>query len=225
MNNTPPSLVQASHVHKQVHSGETSLTILEDINLTIHAGQTVAILGSSGSGKTTLLSLLAGLDLPTRGEIMLDGQRISELDEDARARVRNNNIGIIFQTFQLIPSLSALENVLMPLELGGVAQAEHVAREWLSNVGLANREHHYPAQLSGGEQQRVAIARAFAIAPKILFADEPTGNLDRTTGKQVIDLLHTLNQEHDTTLVIVTHDTALADSCSKHYQIEAGRLQ
>lgn len=211
-------------MHKEVQSGSTMLTILNDINLTIHTGQTVAILGASGSGKTTLLSLLSGLDLPTRGTITIENKIISNLSEDQRAIVRKKNIGIIFQTFQLIPSLTALENVLMPLELSAVSDAKDAAESWLRRVGLQDRIHHYPAELSGGEQQRVAIARAFAISPKILFADEPTGNLDQKTGEQIIALLHELNDKHNTTLVIVTHDTPLADSCNVKYHIDAGKL-
>lgn len=198
--------------------------ILDDINITIDEGQSVAILGASGSGKTTLLSLLSGLDLPSSGTITVNNIIISTMSEDERALVRNKNIGIIFQTFQLIPSLSALENVLMPLELSGFDDANNVAQLWLKRVGLQQRMEHYPAQLSGGEQQRVAIARAFAVSPRILFADEPTGNLDQNTGEQIIELLHELNNKHNTTLVIVTHDQALADSCSNKYYIEAGKL-
>lgn len=217
-------LVQARQVHKQVFIGTSTLVILEDINLTISAGQTVAIVGSSGSGKTTLLSLLSGLDLPTSGSVTLDGQVISQMNEDQRAMVRNKKIGIIFQTFQLIPSLTALENVLMPLELSGYQDALECALASLSRVGLGARLDHYPEQLSGGEQQRVAIARAYAFSPKILFADEPTGNLDRKTGKKIIDQLLELNNKHQSTLVIVTHDPDLANICQTQYTLEEGRL-
>lgn len=224
MSTNTSTLVGAANVHKQVLSGESTLVILDDINLTINEGQTVAILGASGSGKTTLLSLLAGLDLPSSGTITIDNKVISDMSEDQRASVRNKNIGIIFQTFQLIPSLTALENVLMPLELSNYKDPDDIAALWLNRVGLKDRMHHYPAQLSGGEQQRVAIARAFGVSPKILFADEPTGNLDQATGEQVIQLLHELNKTHNTTLVIVTHDQVLADSCDHQYRIEAGHL-
>jgi putative ABC transport system ATP-binding protein len=217
-------LVTATHVYKSVRSGGSDLIILEDINLQIHEGETVAILGSSGSGKTTLLSLLAGLDLPSAGTIRIRDHVISNMSEDQRAQVRNKKIGIIFQTFELIPSLTAVENVLMPLELSGFHSSDKIAIEWLKKVGLQHRIHHYPAQLSGGEQQRVGIARAFALSPELLFADEPTGNLDQQSADPVIQLLHELNEEHNTTMVIVTHDQPLAQSCSVQYHIEAGRL-
>lgn len=217
-------LIKTEHLHKTVQSGSTPLTILHDINLSIDAGQSVAILGRSGSGKTTLLSLLAGLDLPSSGEVYFGDNVISTLNEDERAAIRNHNIGIIFQTFQLIPSLTAIENVLLPLEIAGEKNAKRAASEWLARVGLNNREHHYPAQLSGGEQQRVAIARAFAISPKVLFADEPTGNLDDETAEQVIELLFELNSKSETTLVIVTHDNNLANKCGQRFQLESGKL-
>lgn len=217
-------VVEAQHVHKQVPIGTSSLVILEDINLTISVGQTVAIVGSSGSGKTTLLSILSGLDLPSSGSVTVDGQVISQMNEDQRAKVRNKKIGIIFQTFQLIPSLTALENVLMPLELSGHQDAIECAHTSLSRVGLSARLDHYPEQLSGGEQQRVAIARAFAFSPRILFADEPTGNLDRKTGKTIIDQLLELNSHHHSTLVIVTHDPDLASICQSKYTLEEGSL-
>lgn len=216
--------MRAEHLHKQVYTGSASLVILDDINLSISAEQTVAILGSSGSGKTTLLSLLSGLDKPTQGTITIEDQVISGMNEDQRAAVRNKKIGIIFQTFQLIPYLTALENVLMPLELSKYSDANDIAKFSLSKVGLSARLNHYPEQLSGGEQQRVAIARAFAISPKILFADEPTGNLDSKTAKHIIELLLELNQNNHSTLVIVTHDVALAKICHQQYVLENGKL-
>ncbi len=187
-------------------SGEAPLTILDDVGFAIDAGDAVAIVGASGSGKTTLLGLLAGLDRPTSGEVWLDGNALSGLDEDARAAQRQRLLGFVFQSFQLLPALTALENVMLPLELAGTADAAAKAGEWLARVGLARRTTHYPKQLSGGEQQRVAIARAFAGEPKLLMADEPTGNLDNATGVEVVDLMFRLNREHGTTLLLVTHD-------------------
>ena len=218
------SILCAAGLVKRVPTAEGSLTILDDVSLDIATGTQVAIVGESGSGKTTLLGILAGLDLPTAGEVWLDGDRITALDEEARAQVRARCVGFVFQTFQLIDSLTALENVMLPLELRGDAQARRDAQEFLARVGLAQRTTHYPRQLSGGEQQRVAIARAFACGPKVLFADEPTGNLDTATGARVVNLLFDLNRETGTTLVLVTHDAALAERCSGRITLAAGRL-
>ncbi|ODS65030.1 MAG: ABC transporter [Arenimonas sp. SCN 70-307] len=203
-------------------SGE--LTILEGLGFTIPRGEAVAIVGASGSGKSTLLSLLAGLDVPSEGEVRLDGQPLSALDEDGRARVRGEKVGFVFQSFQLLPSLTALENVMLPLELRGDDDAEGPARAILGQVGLAERLGHYPRQLSGGEQQRVALARAFVTRPAVLFADEPTGNLDTRTGQAIIELLFELNREAGTTLVLVTHDEHLAERCNRVLRLDAGRL-
>jgi putative ABC transport system ATP-binding protein len=200
------------------------LDILTDIELEIQAQEAVAIVGVSGSGKSTLLGLLAGLDLPSAGEVFLSRYRLNDLDEDGRARVRGELVGFIFQSFQLLPSLTALENVMLPLELRGDREPRDQATELLSRVGLEGRLQHYPKQLSGGEQQRVAIARAFATEPAILFADEPTGNLDNVTGERVIDLLFRLNRDKGTTLVLVTHDEHLASRCERLIHLEAGRV-
>ena len=208
---------------KQVPTVEGTLTILDDIAVDVAPGAQLAVVGESGSGKTTLLGILAGLDLPSSGDVWLDGERITLLDEEQRARVRARCVGFVFQSFQLIDSLTALENVMLPLELRGDADARSGAREFLSRVGLAERTSHYPRQLSGGEQQRVAIARAFASKPKVLFADEPTGNLDTATGARVADLLFTLNREAGTTLVLVTHDAALASRCGETLTLAGGR--
>ena len=209
---------------KRVPTAEGELTILEDVQLDIAAGSQTAIVGESGSGKTTLLGILAGLDLPTAGDVWLDGERITSLDEEQRAGVRARCVGFVFQTFQLIDSLTALENVMLPLEMRGDDKPSEGAREFLDRVGLAARTSHYPRQLSGGEQQRVAIARAFASRPRVLFADEPTGNLDTLTGSRVADLLFDLNREAGTTLVLVTHDAALARRCGKTVTMQAGRI-
>ncbi len=217
-------MIVAEHLNKSVTTAEGRLDILTDVNLSIQPGEVVAVVGVSGSGKSTLLSLLAGLDLPTSGQVYLDGIALTELDEDGRARLRGEAVGFVFQAFQLLPSLTALENVMLPLELKGVRNAALLAREFLARVGLAHRLHHYPRQLSGGEQQRVALARAFVTYPKILFADEPTGNLDQRTGQHVIELLFELNQAHATTLVLVTHDEALAKRCQRIIELEAGRI-
>ncbi|WP_455202845.1 ABC transporter ATP-binding protein [Kaarinaea lacus] len=200
------------------------LVILDNINFSITSGETVAVVGPSGSGKSTLLGLLAGLDTPTKGTVYVDEQDIFQLDEDGRALLRAQKLGFVFQSFQLLPALTTLENVMLPLEIIASANAEQSALNVLQRVGLQERLQHYPHQLSGGEQQRVAIARAFAPKPKILLADEPTGNLDTRTGKQTVDLLFELNQEQGTTLVLVTHDHALAEKCSRVLEIEAGRL-
>ncbi len=201
-----------------------TLTILQGVSLEINRGESVAIVGRSGSGKTTLLGLLAGLDTPTEGTVELDGAVISKLSEDERAKLRARRVGFVFQSFQLLPALTALENVMLPLELGGTEAPEQRARELLDRVGLGERLNHTPRQLSGGEQQRVAIARAFASDPAILFADEPTGNLDNRTGQAVSDLLMVLNREQGTTLVMVTHDEHLAERCGRQLHIEAGML-
>lgn len=218
------SVIVASHLSKVVRSSEAELTILDDVSLSIERGASVAIVGASGSGKSTLLSLLAGLDLPTRGEVQLAGQALSGLNEDQRAALRAEHVGFVFQSFQLLSSLTALENVMLPLELHGRSDARERAATLLQRVGLGERTSHYPRQLSGGEQQRVAIARAFASEPKILFADEPTGNLDAATGHRITDLLFELNREQGTTLVMVTHDDRLAERCQGALRIEAGRL-
>lgn len=216
--------MQVSNLSKHVTSGETQLHILQDINLTVHLADTLAIVGRSGSGKSTLLSLLAGLDYPSGGQVMLHGQPFSSLDEDGRAKLRAGNVSFIFQSFHLIPSLTALENVMLPLELINSTAPRQQALAMLHKVGLAKRTHHYPNQLSGGEQQRVAIARAFAGQPKLLFADELTGNLDKETGQQIIELLFELNQQYQTTLVLVTHDDSLAQHCQRKIILEGGRI-
>jgi len=218
-------IIEAQNLTKQVVSPEGPLTILDDVSFVLDAGEACAIVGASGSGKSTLLGLLAGLDVPTRGRVLLDGVDLSALDEDGRARLRAGRVGFIFQSFQLLAGLSALENVMLPLELAGKSDARATAREVLGHVGLAERLTHYPSQLSGGEQQRVAIARAFGARPKILFADEPTGSLDQATGARVIELLFALNREQATTLVLVTHDEALADYCKRRVRLDAGHLR
>lgn len=218
-------LIHAKNMTKQVQTGEETLTILQDISISIMHGDTIAILGVSGSGKTTLLSLLAGLDLPTRGEIYYQDVQINRLSESERAKLRQNQVGFVFQNFQLLPHLTALENVAMPLELACHVDATNKAKQVLQKVGLLDRMAHYPHQLSGGEQQRVSIARAFALAPKILFADEPTGNLDEQTGHTIIDCLSELNQAYHTTLVIVTHDQQLASHCNTLWLLQHGQIQ
>jgi putative ABC transport system ATP-binding protein len=223
-------ILEAVDLEQRYQSGGQPLTVLKDINLAIEPEAFVAIVGPSGSGKTTLLGLLAGLDLPTRGVVRLDGQDLNELSEDGRAAVRAAKVGFVFQTFQLIPTLTALENVLVPIELRADRTrhegrpAEQNARAWLERVGLGGRAHHYPTELSGGEQQRVALARAFAGEPKILLADEPTGSLDAETGKSVIDLLIDLNRDARTTLVLVTHDPALAARARRIVRLKAGKI-
>ena len=216
-------ILSAQAVVKRVPTAEGDLTILDQIDLAVGAGDQVAVVGESGSGKTTLLGILAGLDLPTSGDVWLDGDQITAMGEEDRARVRGRCVGFVFQSFQLIDSLTALENVMLPLELRGDRQARDDARGFLDRVGLGARTTHYPRQLSGGEQQRVAIARAFASGPKVLFADEPTGNLDTATGAKVADLLFDLNREAGTTLVLVTHDAALASRCGATITLAAGR--
>lgn len=217
-------IIATVNLRKHVLLGTTPLSLLDDITLTIQKGESVAIVGSSGSGKSTLLSLLAGLDVPSSGSVMLDHAPISTFSEDQRAAVRAGRVGFVFQSFQLLPNLTAHENVMLPLELVNDKQAAPLAEHLLERVGLQARLHHYPRQLSGGEQQRVAIARAFACRPAILFADEPTGNLDSRTGERIIDLLFELNREHATTLVLVTHDTQVAQRCGRVIHLEAGRL-
>lgn len=219
-----PSIIRVTGLTHRVHLERDDLTILQGINLDIKQGESVAIVGRSGSGKTTLLGLLAGLDTPSEGQIELAGNPISAWSEDQRAAVRAEMVGFIFQSFQLLPALSALENVMLPLELNSEKNAPDVARELLQRVGLGERLDHSPRQLSGGEQQRVAIARAFAARPVVLFADEPTGNLDNSTGQQIADLLMALNREEGTTLVLVTHDEHLAARCGRQVHIEAGTL-
>ena len=209
---------------KQVQSGDAPLIILDDVNFDIGSGSTVAIVGASGSGKTTLLGLLAGLDRPTTGDIWLGDTSLSGLSEDALAALRQRWLGFVFQSFQLLPALTALENVMLPLELAGSSDTASRATEWLSRVGLAARVSHYPKQLSGGEQQRVAIARAFSGEPKVLMADEPTGNLDGVTGGEIAELMFRLNRERGTTLVLVTHDATLASRCARRISLSAGRL-
>ena len=204
--------------------GGGKLDILTEVSFSVGAGESVAIVGASGSGKSTLLGLLAGLDVPTGGSVEIQGVSIFGLDEDARAALRGESVGFVFQSFQLLPALTALENVMLPLELAGVDDARPVAEQWLERVGLASRVHHYPKHLSGGEQQRVALARAFSASPKLLLADEPTGNLDATTGAAIIELIFSLNREVGTTLLLVTHDEALARRCQRMMRMQAGRL-
>jgi len=220
----PHPVLRAALLTKIVVSGEAPLTILDSVSFDVEAGASVAIVGASGSGKTTLLGLLAGLDNATQGDVWLDGVALSTQDEDARAALRQRLLGFVFQSFQLLPALTALENVMLPLELAGASDARRRAKEWLARVGLAPRMTHYPKQLSGGEQQRVAIARAFSGEPKLLLADEPTGNLDAATGAEVADLMFRLNREHATTLVLVTHDPAVASRCGRKLSLASGRL-
>lgn len=218
-------IIASQNLGKTVSSSEGSLHILSSVDLMIKSGESVAIVGESGSGKSTLLGLLAGLDTPSCGSVLVNGLDITRLDEDGRAAVRNELIGFVFQSFQLLPGLTALENVMLPLELGGDRQAEAAARALLGRVGLSRRLHHNPKQLSGGEQQRVALARAFVSKPAILFADEPTGNLDSKTGACIIDLLFELNLEQHTTLILVTHDATLAGRCQRTIRLDGGRVQ
>jgi putative ABC transport system ATP-binding protein len=224
----PDSIVQdkivlaASHVSKTVASPEGSLTILSDVSLSVRAGESLAIVGASGAGKSTLLALLAGLDTPSAGQVTIGGVDLTRLDEDGRAAIRGKHVGFVFQSFHLIPSLTAIENVMLPLELAGRRNARGVAAEALEQVGLGSRMPHYPKQLSGGEQQRVAIARAFVTHPDLLFADEPTGNLDSATGARIADLLFDLNRSSGSTLVLVTHDRPLAARCGRVLELDAG---
>ena len=219
------STLEIRNLHATVESDGEPREILRGVDLTVAPGEVVAIIGPSGSGKSTLLSLLAGLDVPSTGAVTLDGERLSDLDEDGRARVRGDKVGFVFQSFQLLPSLTALENVMLPLELRGDTDVEGPARQILQKVGLGERLAHYPRQLSGGEQQRVALARAFVTRPSLLFADEPTGNLDTHTGQAIIELLFALNADAGTTLVLVTHDDHLAARCQRLLRLDAGRLQ
>src|SRR5215468_400695 len=217
------NVLKAENLSKQVSSPEGALTIVDQVSLDIFSGESIAVTGPSGAGKSTLLALLAGLDLPTRGRVLLEGQDLTRLDEDGRARLRAQRVGFVFQSFHLIPALTALENVMLPLELAGRNDARRTATETLAGVGLARRTGHYPRQLSGGEQQRVAIARAFVTRPAVLFADEPTGNLDTATGARVGELLFELNAHAHTTLVLVTHDRELAARCARVIRMDAGR--
>ena len=216
--------VEAIQLSKHINSGDSTLHILTDLNLAVPAGERLAIIGSSGSGKSTLLGLLAGLDTPSQGKVLINAQDIGKLDEDGRAAVRGRHMGFVFQSFQLLPSLTALENVMLPLQLAGRDGARELALTALTRVGLDHRLTHYPRQLSGGEQQRVAIARAFAPGPQILFADEPTGNLDADTGQKIIELLFALNAEAGTTLILVTHDAVLAGRCQRVLKLQGGQL-
>ena len=223
--NMTSCIISTRGLGKTVPTANGELHILSAIDLDIKRGETVAVVGVSGSGKSTLLGLLAGLDLPTEGYVRLDDENLNELDEDGRARLRGRLVGFVFQAFQLMPGFTALENVMLPLELAAVSDPATKAGKLLERVGLAERMHHYPKQLSGGEQQRVAIARAFSVAPAILFADEPTGNLDADTGETIIELLFELNREQGTTLVLVTHDEQLASGCERRLHLHAGCLQ
>ena len=219
------SMIIVEHLSRRVRDADGWLSILEDVSFTIPSGTTAAIVGASGSGKSTLLGLLAGLDLPDAGRVTIGGQSLFDLDEDARAAWRARHVGFVFQTFQLLGQMTALENIMLPLELAGDPRAEERARELLVRVGLADRARHYPRTLSGGDQQRVARARAFAASPPLLFADEPTGSLDAATGERVIELLFELNREAGATLVLVTHDESLASRCQQRITLKAGRLQ
>jgi putative ABC transport system ATP-binding protein len=218
------TVLSAEHLSKQVNSPEGALTILDDVSLAIGSGETVAIVGASGAGKSTLLALLAGLDVPSAGRVQLNGAELTALDEDGRAAIRAQHVGFVFQSFHLVPSLTALENVMLPLELVGKTDARAAALTALKNVGLEARSGHYPNQLSGGEQQRVAIARAFVANPAVLFADEPTGNLDMATGEKVMSLLFELNAASGTTLILVTHDLRLAERCQRVIRLDNGRV-
>ena len=217
-------VLEAHELGKQVSSPEGPLTILSGVSFVISAGESVAVVGPSGAGKSTLLALLAGLDLPTDGHVVLNGANLSLLDEDGRAQLRAESVGFVFQSFHLVPSLNALENVMLPLELAGHSDARKAAREIIEKVGLGERWSHYPAQLSGGEKQRVAIARAFATEPAVLFADEPTGNLDSRTGENIMQLMFELNRSSSTTLVLVTHDQGLAKRCDRILSLDVGKL-
>ena len=217
-------IVQAISLTKHVRSSDTQLTILQDINLEVSIGEAVSIVGASGSGKSTLLGLLAGLDIPSSGKVYLNGEDIFSLNEDDRAELRSRVLGFVFQSFQLLPVLTAIENVMLPLELSGVSNARKVALELLGRVGLEARLNHYPKQLSGGEQQRVAIARAYVTHPILLLADEPTGNLDSSTGTQIIELMFELNREKNTTLILVTHDEAISSRCTRQVKLVGGKI-
>ena len=218
------NVLEAHELGKQVSSPEGTLTILSEVSFEICRGESVAVVGPSGAGKSTLLALLAGLDLPTTGHVVLNAANLSDLDEDGRAQLRAENVGFVFQSFHLMPSLNALENVMLPLELAGHSDARKLAQEIIQKVGLSERWSHYPAQLSGGEKQRVAIARAFATEPAVLFADEPTGNLDSRTGANIMELMFELNRNSSTTLVLVTHDQSLAERCDRIISLDVGKL-
>lgn len=222
---TQPLMIQVNNLSQRVSVGKEQLTILDGIQLQVKPGESVAIVGASGSGKSTLLGMLAGLDLPSEGEIYIAGQPLHLMDEEQRARLRSERIGFVFQSFLLIPELTALENVMLPAELRGISQAKQLATTLLNDVGLGERLHHKPSRLSGGEQQRVALARAFICQPALLLADEPTGNLDQHTGQKIADLLFRMNQESGSSLVIVTHDVALAARCQRQLRMSAGRLE
>ncbi len=217
-------ILEVKNITKEVNSPEGPLTIVKDVNLSIEPGELVSLVGPSGSGKTTLLAIMAGLDLPSAGSITLLGSEITLLDEDQRAQIRGRDVGFVFQSFHLMPKLSALDNVMLPLEISGTEEAQSKAKEALISVGLEKRAQHFPTQLSGGEKQRVAIARAMVNKPKILFADEPTGNLDTKSSTAITDLLFSVNDLMQTTLVLVTHDLALAEKCSKVYELSEGEL-
>jgi putative ABC transport system ATP-binding protein len=224
MDSNDHTILSARGIGKTVKSGDSDLVILREIELSVTAGEAVAIVGASGSGKSTLLAILAGLDTPTVGKVGIDGADLFALDEDARAELRGRSVGFVFQSFQLLPSLTALENVMLPLELRRDPEAESKAKDMLEHVGLQDRLQHYPKHLSGGEQQRVALARAFSVRPKLLFADEPTGSLDAEAGAAVIDLMFDLNRGFGTTLVMVTHDEQLAQRCARVIRLAAGRI-
>jgi putative ABC transport system ATP-binding protein len=217
-------IISVEHVYKSVTDSTGTLDILRDIDFTLAPRETAAVVGASGSGKSTLLSIIAGLDTPTRGTVRLDGDDLFAIDEDARAALRARKVGFVFQSFQLLGNLTALENVMLPLELAGRKDSRRVASEMMARVGLSERLGHYPRVLSGGEQQRVALARAFVVQPAVLLADEPTGSLDFATGEKVMELMFDLNREQGTTLVLVTHDTAIATRCQRRITIEAGRI-
>lgn len=217
-------MIEAAALSKEVPNGDGRLVILHEISFAVSSGEAVAVVGASGSGKSTLLGLLAGLDVPSRGTVRIQGEDLFAMDEDHRAALRAQLVGFVFQSFQLLPALNALENVMLPLELAGKASARQEATQWLARVGLATRLAHYPKHLSGGEQQRVALARAFASRPSLLLADEPTGNLDAATGEAIIELMFSLNREQATTLILVTHDEAIARRCDRFLRISGGRL-
>ncbi len=225
MNSADSPILSAEHVSKSVSFAGAPLNILHDVSFSVAAGDSLAIVGASGSGKSTLLGLLAGLDTPSSGTVTLAGQTMSQLNEDGRAALRASHVGFVFQQFQLLPALNALENVMLPLELAGRPDARACAKAILQRVGLSTRITHYPRQLSGGEQQRVALARAFVGAPSVLFADEPTGSLDSETGAQIVELMFAMNAESKTTLILVTHDEALAARCSRQIRLSGGHLQ
>jgi putative ABC transport system ATP-binding protein len=224
MSSVPQPIVRVVQLTRQVPNGDGLLTILHDVSFDVAAGEAVAITGVSGSGKSTLLGLIAGLDVPSAGEVWIDGVSLFTLDEDARAALRGQKLGFVFQSFQLLPMLTALENVMLPLELAGRNDARRTAQSVLQRVGLGERMHHYPSRLSGGEQQRVAIARAFAGRPQLLLADEPTGSLDAASGERIADLLFELNRENGATLLLVTHDAVLSQRCGRRIELRAGAL-